>query len=37
MKLLDKENRISSAEIWNAWGYYAVSILCFLFTALYWL
>lgn len=27
----------SSAEIWNAWGYYAVSTLCFPFTALYWL
>ncbi|MDY5982871.1 MAG: RHS repeat-associated core domain-containing protein, partial [Anaeroplasma sp.] len=27
----------SSTEIWNAWGYYAVSTLCFPFTALYWL
>ena len=27
----------SSAEIWNAWGYYAVSTLCFPFTSLYWL
>ena len=27
----------SSSEIWNTWGYYAVSTLCFPFTALYWL
>lgn len=27
----------SNTEIWNAWGYYAVSTLCFPFTILYWL
>lgn len=26
----------SNTEIWNAWGYYAVSTLGFPFTALYW-
>ena len=32
-----EERTHSKAEIWNAWGYYAVSTLCFPFTVLYWL
>ena len=31
-----KRRTHSDIEIWNAWGYYAISTVCFPLTALYW-